>query len=809
MMRFLFAFLATSVFFMSATSALSEQAQSLDLTVWGTAGLDSLRPVSGGVPIAEGAAPEGTEFSLRDDEGKVVPCQTSVLSRWKDGSARWVLVDFQAAPPADGFLPFKLTWGKGGDVVQPETPATSSVAGAWWIDSGKVRVSQGERSLLQIAQRARIHLTLIDAEGRSCSAVLESTELEKAGGLQSTISLKGSFLAPDGDRLFGFRMRASVFAGLSKVFLEPMILVDSENGVVQKIQALNLRIDPLRPVETMEIGGTPGCKGQLGDGVRLVQVDDETYRFDGAEGEGSKAPGWAELSAGEGKLAVALRDFWQQWPKSIEASNQTLRIGLLPRFEAGEFDHMEPWYKHQYFFEQNCYRLRTGQARRWQVWLDLSGDGQSLAKLANAPLVPCVDPVQAIDTGVWGTIGAAGTAGMEEYDEWAENLFDNGYCKSIREQRDYGAMNWGDWWGERHCNWGNHEYDTPKHFFLQFARTGDPKYFYAGDTAARHMSEVDVIHAVNEDLRNYFEETLGGSSGYPTRPGMVHEHCVGHVSGFYPVDKIRALYVSLGIGKTKKPYLCLDPYNLGHIWTQGMAFQYFLTGDPWTKETIETIGDNLAQLVSDREFQHFKGGSHSGRVNGWTMLALAGAYELDPTNDRYLQAMKLLADDALSEQDPHCGGWLYQLPWGHCFCETKKHVGEAGFITSVRLNGLSKYYELTGDDRIPEAVKRGVSHLNNDTWLEQYSGWRYTSCPASSSGKGSQPGVTMMALVNGVKLGGDPEHLRILKKAWDAKFEVLKVAPASRPGLGKTYSSTIYGCPEAMNLFVNGIPGGE
>ena len=173
-------------------------------------------------------------------------------------------------------------------------------------------------------------------------------------------------------------------------------------------------------------------------------------------------------------------------------------------------------------------------------------------------------------------------------------------------------------------------------------------------------------------------------------------------------------------------------------------------------------------------------------------------------DERYLSAMKLLVDDALSEQDPSCGGWLYTLPWGHCFCETK-HVGEAGFIGSVRLNGLSKYYELTGDERIPDAVKRGVTHLNRDTWEEQYSGWRYTSCPASSSGPGRQTGVTIMALVNGVKLGGDPEQLRILRKAWDAKFEGLLVAPMAKPGLGKAYSTIMYGCPEAMNLFVNGL----
>ena len=98
-----------------------------------------------------------------------------------------------------------------------------------------------------------------------------------------------------------------------------------------------------------------------------------------------------------------------------------------------------------------------------------------------------------------------------------------------------------------------------------------------------------------EDLKTHFEEFVGLNENYPVRPGMVHEHCVGHVSGFYSVEKIRKLYVSFGTGKSNNPYLCLDPYNLGHIWTQGMTYNYFLTGDPWMKETVEKIGINLVQ----------------------------------------------------------------------------------------------------------------------------------------------------------------------------------------------------------------------
>lgn len=491
--------------------------------------------------------------------------------------------------------------------------------------------------------------------------------------------------------------------------------------------------------------------------------------------------------------------------KSLEVNSKGAKLGLFPYFDEGAFDHMEPWYKHDYLFENNYYRLREGQARRWQVWVDLSGEGEKLAKAVDRHLVPAADPVQAIATGEWGFIAASGTEGMAEYDTWAENQFE-GYVHSIREQRDYGAMNWGDWWGERDVNWGNHEYDTPLHILTQFARTGDPKYFYVGEQSARHMSEVDVVHSVNPDLKAYFSRWE--PKNYPSRPGIVHEHTIGHVGGFHPIEDIRAVYEELR--GDPNPYIPMGPFNLGHIWTLGMAHCYLLTGDPWVKETVARIGDNLMKLAESREYP-FKGWDHVGRTNGWSMLALAGEYKINPT-ERCLNAMKYIADEALEEQNQNSGGWLYSLPWGHCNCVTREerrqgaisHVGEAGFITSVRLNGLSYYYRLTGDERIPNSLLRGVTHLNNDTWHDHEGGWRYTSCPATARSTG-QTGVTMMALVNSVGINGDPEHLRILRKAWEIKFKRLLQAPSTGRGLGKSYTQNMYGSPEAANLYINGV----
>ena len=786
-------FIASSL---AGDSKATSPVKQMSITVWNKSELNSLRPVTGGIPLIRGAAPEDSHFALYDENDKPIPLQTTVLARWKDGSARWVLLDFQAELVPEARAPFKLCWDKNIKTVKPKCPVEVNRQGKPSLRTRTVVVSPETDALLRISDRFDVGLTMTNRGDNKCRAMAETVEVQTEGEIRSTLLLRGAFYDPNGRRVLGFRMLASVFAGQSKVYLEPQILIDSEKDVIHHLRDLKFTVIPLNAMRSATIGGTPGWSGAPTSSVRLFQVDDKNYHYEGATGSGAKAPGWAEIDDGKGALAVALRDFWQQWPKSLEVDSEGLAIGLFPTFEKGTFDHMKPWYKYKYLFEDDCYRLRTGQAPRWRIWLDLSADGPSLVQTANTPLVPSADPVQAIASGTWGPIAPSGGPGMKPYDDWAENLFDNGYCRSIEVQRDYGQMNWGDWFGERKCNWGNHEYDTAKHILVQFARTGDPKYFYVGDTAARHTSEIDVVHFINDDLKRHYEEDLGGHSTYPVRPGMVHEHCVGHMSGFYRVERVRELYASLGNGK----HLCLAPYNLGHIWTQGMVYDYFLTGDPWLRETVEKIGDNLAQLVEDRKF-NFKTGSHVGRVNGWTMLAIAGAYELN-LDERYLNAMKLLADDALSAQDPHCGGWLWELPAGHCNCKTK-HVGEAGFIGSVRINGLSRYYELSGDKRIPDVVKRAITHLNKDTWMEQYSDWRYTSCPAS--GRVGQTGVTMAALVNSVKLHAEPEHLRILRKAWDTKFKRLLTAPRARPGLGKTYSQIMYGSPETMHFFMVGF----
>ena len=57
-------------------------------------------PVTVGVPFPKGTVAPMSLFRVVGADGVECPCDAHVLDRWSDGSARWILVEFQASLPA-------------------------------------------------------------------------------------------------------------------------------------------------------------------------------------------------------------------------------------------------------------------------------------------------------------------------------------------------------------------------------------------------------------------------------------------------------------------------------------------------------------------------------------------------------------------------------------------------------------------------------------------------------------------------------------------------------------------------------------
>ncbi|MGQ9454723.1 MAG: RIFT barrel domain-containing protein [Armatimonadota bacterium] len=736
------------------------------------------RPVCGAVPIMPGRLAPDACLTLMEKSGRPVPLQTQVISCWQDGTVRWVLLDFVASPDPGETSLYTLRCEANGGQLTATQPIETSVE------------PTGE-GIVRIGREVLVSLCAVDAEGRKYLALPTSFQTTAPGPVRKTVLICAEMVDSDGRRWFDSRLWVHVYAGLKKIMLEPLVIMNADKGVVQRILKLSLDLVLEGGITGASIGGSPGFEGEISGQVRLFQIDDSLYVLEPTNLRGSRAPGWAEVMYPSGRIATAVREFWQRWPKSLEVAANVLRIGLLPQFKEGTYAHLEPWYKYDYLFEGDCYRLRTGQARRWQVWIERDGDGENLAEHANAPLIPTVSPQYATSTSVWGHVAPSGAVGQERYDTWSARVFES-YLEAIEDSRDYAEMNWGDWFGERKCNWANNEYDTARQLLIHFGRTSDPRAFYMAFATARHTAEVDTIHHVNEDLKSYFLDDVcrfytncGIIDNYPIRAGMVHAHCVGHVGGFHPVEKIHQLYCEFNPVPNGNPYLCLDPYNISHIFTQGMVYHYFLTGDPWVRETLDRIGDNLAKLVEDSRFP-FAGRACEAREYGWPMLALCAIYEMD-WQTRYLDAVRRLVDQVLTLQDPVHGGWLRRSGYGSCDCPGAKHEGEATFLNAIRINALCRYYELTGDARVLDPIKRDIDHLIEDRWDEDKRAWRHTACPNTEFH--SILGVITMAIANSVRLFGDPKHKRVLEKIMANLLE--------HNTLGKSYGPIVYGTAEA------------
>src|SRR5690606_21188117 len=146
-----------------------------------------------------------------DQNSQPVPSQTEVLAKWKDGSARWVLLDFQANPKINQTDQFRLVWNQKIKEVSPASPVKSAVGRELSLSSGNVSLRTVPGSLLRISDRFDVKLVLTDQSGRRCEAVVASSNVETKGDMRSTLALSGSFRTPEGHRVVDFRLRASVF----------------------------------------------------------------------------------------------------------------------------------------------------------------------------------------------------------------------------------------------------------------------------------------------------------------------------------------------------------------------------------------------------------------------------------------------------------------------------------------------------------------------------------------------------------------------------------------------------------------------
>ena|GEM_PF-3147876 len=515
----------------------------IPLTVQETAGIERFQcPVTGGVPLPQGALRSTESLQIMDSRGRFVPAQFSVANRWwRDGSIRWLHLDFSANVTAGG----KATYYLREVAPLPEFPSPIGLIPRgthFEVITGPLRfVIGGESNQLldqvwadenwgyDFSDRTKILDSgqfdlLLTSNGRTFRTshwTQNRIEIEESNALRAVIKVSGAFATPElREKSFDYVARITVYGG--KTYLRLAFEIVNSKGDSPAIRldelSLRLKLNLNREQQKFSFGGAKGDHSgtfETRPVASLYQESSEQYVLSGAvEGTGSAKSvrpinlGWADLSDDERGLAIATRWFWQLFPKAYEVrDDSSITLSLFPK-QAVPQD------------------VSLGIAKTHEILLYFHGKRDLASGQVRNVLLGFQKPVYVLARPEWYCRDAQALGRLPEssetayraeywplvkkYDEWMVRSRDAVLAR--RDQVDlsdgqsldeYGMLNFG---GARYrsarksgdqspsypcCNMA---YDFPHALYLHFFRTGDLKSLEVAEEALAHLRDIDIIH---------------------------------------------------------------------------------------------------------------------------------------------------------------------------------------------------------------------------------------------------------------------------------------------------------------------------
>jgi len=717
-------------------------------------------PVTSGVPFSEGELGDAEHVRLLEAGGRPIMMQSEVAVRWGDGSVKWLRVSFLAALAARAVHHYTLEYGN--EVKRESAATTIEVARRGRdleVDTGVLQVrfdaaesgyptriafdgnSDGTFGDEEIVTTEDLMFSeAVDAVGNiyTTRSQCERIDLEESGPVRAIVRTGGHHRSDTGGEFLTYVNRFVFYAGSPFVRIYTTWGNDREEAEFTSFERIGLRIPLANPPKrrwAVGLGGSQTAEGQ--DNLSIRQLRDDKFDLLPPATPGmatERADGWVDVSQGKWAVAAAVRDFWQLYPKGLRITPEGLAIDLCPDFADGTYDGCTRLdeIKLYYYLMKGLYKVRRGVEKQHELMLyfhraAVGTDGQQMARVFQDPPIAACTPDRYCGTKVFGEILPATAGRSPEYEKVCETVYESTMRR--RDQvRTFGMLNYGDQWGERRVNWSNGEYDHHHAFLLQFIRSGDRRWYFLGEKAARHAIDVDTCH-------------------YGPRRGGEWIHSMGHTGGYFT-----AQHEGYGIPR--------GGFSVSHTWTEGFCDWYVLSGDRTALENAILVADHY----DGAHLNHYD--FTNCRTNGWHLLLTLAVYRV--TNDPYyLNAARIIVERTLERQTPG-GGWHRQMVPGHCHC-TPRHRGEANFMLGVLANGLEEYYRVAPDPRVAEALIGGAKQAIEELWVDEADGFRYTSCP-KMKGYTANNDMTAELLFVAHELGGDAKFAEVAMRAMRAAF---------------------------------------
>ena len=577
-------------------------------------------PVTVGLPFPRGALRTTETLRLIDSAGTPRPLQARALDYWSDRSIRWALFDFQADAPA-GEATYVLDEHPrdqaSGQPVMTVTPHTDRVeidtgAGIFFVARGAAfpfsSVIVGDRPVL--AQPAR--LTVLDETGTPCRVEVTTIHVDEHGPLRSAIAIGGVVRRANGDRLLQLRARLHFFAGSPAVRMHVCLRnpkravhagnfwdLGDPNSVLLKDASLTWTLagdaavqaaapapvqvycsaEPSAPFAPTAMpfelyqdssGGEHWQSRNHINRNRDIPVTFRGYRLTAGSttAEGLRATPIVGIGDGTSGISVAMRAFWENFPKAIDVTDRTITLRLFPR----QF--------------RDLFEIQGGEQKTHEVVVSFGDEG-----ITEMPLAWVRDPLIASATPEWyastGAVPYLTTAAEDSHATYASLIRaaidgDDTFVHKREVIDQYGWRHFGDVYGDHENGYFkgekpivshyNNQYDTVAGFTYQFLRSGDLRWHRQMIDLAAHVVDIDVYHTT-EDKSAFNHGMFWHTYHYGDADTAAHR-----------------TYPRAGQGATHGGGPSAD-----HNYTTGLMLHSFMTGDPWSRETAI----DLAQYVID------------------------------------------------------------------------------------------------------------------------------------------------------------------------------------------------------------------
>ncbi|MBX9788448.1 MAG: hypothetical protein K2Y37_05995 [Pirellulales bacterium] len=270
--------------------------------------------------------------------------------------------------------------------------------------------------------------------------------------------------------------------------------------------------------------------------------------------------------------AVAVPEFWQQFPKRLTSHAAGIDIELFPQFEG--------WF----------HELQGGEQKTHAVWLNFAA---SASAEDHDKLLDSLDwvhrPARAATSPDWNAASNA-VAFLLPANQIDPPLADvlreavHGPRRLVARRElidEYGWRNFGDWFADHEAqhyagpglpiSHYNNQFDGLLGSLRAWLASGDPAWFELGDALARHVIDIDLYHT-ERDRAAYNGGLFWFTDHYRTAATSTHRT--------YSRQNRGANGAAYGGGPGPE-----------HNFTSGLLYYWYLTGDPQAREAVLSLAD--------------------------------------------------------------------------------------------------------------------------------------------------------------------------------------------------------------------------